>query len=250
MLGTASVNNSINYKPKQILLVEDNRVSRLVTERLLKRWGYAVSLATNGLEGLKMAALNVFDLVLMNMSMPSLSGREASVLIRRLGTHYQAVPIIALSANMVQLRQPQEPFTDFLSIPYMPEQLKNLLQYYLAQAERTSERPRIRARLEDLSGQDAVYKKQLVSLFAKNCQELLEDLHNGNLEDALYLEQVRHKHRGSLRLLELYSLEAALDNMQEMLEQKPLNPALLMQRKLAVAQQAAAVLDELNLLPV
>lgn len=247
MQGSATTNFHLNTAPKQILLVEDNRVSRLVAERLLLRWGYGVSLAVDGLDGLKMAALATHDLILMNMNMPGINGKEAAILIRRLNDHYQTVPIIALSASQGQIRQAAGPFTDLLTVPYMPEQLKNILHFYLRQATAPEENPQIRKRLDDISGKDLLYRRQLVGLFAKNCQELLQDLRDGRLENAQYLSQIRHKHRSSLRLLDLYSLEAALDNLQEALEQ-PLEEAALLYRKLAVAQQASAVIDELSLL--
>ncbi|MBW3544844.1 MAG: response regulator [Bacteroidetes bacterium] len=247
MQGSAATNFHLLTAPKQILLVEDNRVNRLVAERLLRRWGYAVKPAVDGLDGLKMAALGTYDLILMNMNMPGLNGKEAAMLIRRLNDHYQAVPIIALSASQGELQQTDGPFTDLLTIPYMPEQLKNLLHFYLQQATEAEENLQIRKRLDDISGQDPLYRRQLVRLFAKNCRELLQDLREGRLENVQYLSRIRHKHRSSLRLLDLYSLEAALDNLQEALEQ-PLEEAALLYRKLAVAQQASAVIDELSLL--
>lgn len=247
MQGSAATNFHLQTAPKQILLVEDNRVNRLVAERLLRRWGYAVKPAVDGLDGLKMAALGTYDLILMNMNMPGLNGKEAAILIRRLNDHYQAVPIIALSASQGELHQTDGPFTDLLTIPYMPEQLKNLLHFYLQQETEAEENPQIWKRLDDISGQDPLYRRQLVRLFAKNCRELLQDLREGRLENVQYLSQIRHKYRSSFRLLDLYSLEAALDNLQEALEQ-PLEEAALLYRKLAVAQQASAVIDELSLL--
>lgn len=239
---------SVINRSKKVLLVDDNRVNRLVAGNLLQRWGYKKELATNGSEAIKLAALGVFDLILMNLNMPGMNGGEAAALIRGLSAHYQFLPIIALSANSRQLQQSYEPFTDFLEVPYMPEQLKSLLQQHLPETGLIDSYRLIQNKLDAISSNDIVYRRQLVSLFAKNCAELIEDLQMGRLESPAYLNQVRHKHQSSLRLLDLYSLEAALDNLQEALEYQGHDQALLELRKQAVAQHAGAFLEELSLL--
>ena len=247
MIGTSSIELTANDQPKRVLLVEDNRVSRLVAERLLLRWGYHVSLAENGMEALKHAALNTHDLILMNLHMPGMDGAETARMIRRLDAHYKAVPIVAFSANQLGLQPVDSPFTDFLAVPYMPEQLKNLLQQHLAEPA-DAHAALIKKRLDVVSGADPLFRQQLVELFARNCQELVDDLVEGRLDNAEYLRQVRHKHKSSLRLLELYSFEAALDNLQQMLDQQTVDAALLQQRKQAVVHQAMSVMEELNLM--
>ena len=77
---------------------------------------------------------------------------------------------------------------------------------------------------------------------------MLADLESGRLDNASFLGQVRHKHRSSFRLLELYSLEAALDSLQEALDHTLLDASLVVKRKQTVAMHTAAVMDELKLL--
>jgi CheY-like chemotaxis protein len=236
-----------NSQPRKILLVEDNRVSRLVVERLLIRWGYSVAVAAHGLAGLKLAAQDSFDLILMNVQMPGMSGRETTRLIRRLGKHYQRMPIIGFSSNGDLLAQCPEPFTDFLEVPFVPEKLKNMLEFHLPAAKSAEGFFGIDERLQKISGGDDTYRRQLASLFIKNCAEIQEDLQMGRLESPSYLSQVRHKHKSSLRLLELFSLEVALDNLQEALNAQKYDQQLLAFRKQAVSQQLSAVMDEFRL---
>jgi CheY-like chemotaxis protein/HPt (histidine-containing phosphotransfer) domain-containing protein len=227
----------------KVLLVEDNRVSRLVAERLLRRWGYAVWTAGDGLEALKLAALNEFDLVLMNQHMPRLDGSATLRLMRRLNPHYSHIPIISLSAAK---HQPLDsPFTDFLEKPYMPEQLQNLMQHYLNRAVAPKLRLHLQERLDKLSGGDQLFRQQLVDLFVKNCQELLEDISSGRLDEARFLASVVHKHKSSLRLLELYPLEAALESLQELMAVAGPDAVLLQSRKKVVEQLTQALLEEL-----
>lgn len=246
MKGIELIKAEATQQPKKLLLVEDNRVNRLVSERLLSMWGYEVHTAADGLTALKLVGVNAYDLILMNLGLPGLSGRQTTSLIRKLSLHYQHVPILAITANRMQLNDSLEPFTDLLEVPYMPEQLKNLLHQYLAEAVPLSSLEQLQVRIDEISGNDPLFRKQLLGLFVQNCRDLLTDLQLGRLDSAEYLSRVRHKHRSSLRLLELFSLEAALDNLQEALEHRQGDTGILLQRKNALAQHAGAVMDELN----
>jgi CheY-like chemotaxis protein len=84
----------------RILLVEDNEMNRDMLSRRLQRKGYEVLIAVDGEAGVKMAASEQPDLVLMDMSLPVLDGWEAT---RRLkgapGT--ASIPVIALTAHVM-----------------------------------------------------------------------------------------------------------------------------------------------------
>lgn len=82
----------------KILLVEDNEMNRdMLSRRLVKR-GFEVVIAVDGLIGLAMATSERPDLILMDMSLPGLSGWEASQKIRA-DPAIAHVPIIALTAH-------------------------------------------------------------------------------------------------------------------------------------------------------
>ena len=82
----------------KILLVEDNEMNRdMLSRRLLKR-GYEVLTALDGREGLEAARRELPDLILMDMSLPTLDGWEAT---RRLkaSSGTSKIPVIALTAH-------------------------------------------------------------------------------------------------------------------------------------------------------
>jgi len=83
-----------------ILVVEDNRVNQRLAVALLKRRGFAVSVADNGEEALRELEGGEFDLILMDCQMPVMDGYRATALIRE-GERETGVriPIVALSAN-------------------------------------------------------------------------------------------------------------------------------------------------------
>jgi CheY-like chemotaxis protein len=81
-----------------ILIVEDNELNRDMLSRRLQRRGYAVLLAVDGEDGLDVARANAPDLVLMDMSLPTVDGWEAT---RRMKSDdlLRHIPVIALTAH-------------------------------------------------------------------------------------------------------------------------------------------------------
>ncbi len=80
----------------KILVVEDNKINQVVTQNLLKKANYESVVVGNGLEALNKVKENHFDLILMDINMPIMNGREATVNIRKFDTK---IPIIALTAS-------------------------------------------------------------------------------------------------------------------------------------------------------
>lgn len=82
----------------RILLVEDNELNRDMLSRRLQRQGFEIRVAADGVEGLEVARSWLPDLVLMDMSLPLLSGWEAARHLKSdAGT--RDIPIIALTAH-------------------------------------------------------------------------------------------------------------------------------------------------------
>jgi CheY-like chemotaxis protein len=61
----------------RILLVEDNRVNRMLAVKLLEKTGYAVSTAEDGYSALQTLEGGSFDLILMDIQMRGMDGFEA-----------------------------------------------------------------------------------------------------------------------------------------------------------------------------
>lgn len=82
----------------KVLLVEDSELSRDMLSRRLKRRGYDVVLAIDGLEGLTKARTESPDVILMDMSLPVIDGWESTRRIKS-DPATQSIPIIALTAH-------------------------------------------------------------------------------------------------------------------------------------------------------
>jgi CheY-like chemotaxis protein len=87
----------------RLLLAEDNPVNQRLAVRILEKWGHSVAVAANGRKAVEAWEREAFDLVLMDLQMPEMSGYEAVALIRQreqaTGKH---IPIVAMTAHAME----------------------------------------------------------------------------------------------------------------------------------------------------
>ena len=82
----------------RLLLVEDNEMNRdMLSRRLIKR-GHEVTMAVDGAQSLEMVRADAPDLILMDMSLPVMSGWEATAALKA-DEQTRAIPVLALTAH-------------------------------------------------------------------------------------------------------------------------------------------------------
>jgi CheY-like chemotaxis protein len=87
--------------PMTVLAVDDNAVNLMVLDQLLNAFGHRVVKAASGPDALALLAVSAFDLVLMDIQMPGMSGVEALQTLRTRPGPNAVVPVVALTADVV-----------------------------------------------------------------------------------------------------------------------------------------------------
>lgn len=85
-----------SLKDKKVLIVDDNKINQLVTQKVLEQHGMTHKTACNGLRALEIVEKETFDFILMDINMPVMNGIEATQKIREFDVE---TPIIALTAT-------------------------------------------------------------------------------------------------------------------------------------------------------
>ena len=114
-----------DFSGLSMLLVEDNPINQRVAMELLKLGGICPDVVDNGAKAIAAAATKYYDLILMDIQMPDMDGREATRILRQ--THgLRDLPIIAVTAHTMSGDREKcldAGMNDFVSKPINPREL-------------------------------------------------------------------------------------------------------------------------------
>ena len=197
--------------PCKVLIVDDNDDNRALLVNYLKPFGFIVEEAMNGEDGLATAETFQPDVILVDLVMPVMDGKE---MVRRIKQQHQFrdTVIIMISANSKLILKPSEvDCHGFLSKPVNLEALMNLLNSHL--------------QLEWETGEFALVLDSLSKLVTPPQQELIKLLELADLgdmdsinEQINYLETLDSKYRSfaqEVRKLAVNFQQQQLENLIE-----------------------------------
>lgn len=95
-LGTVDVVPTFCYPDARVLVVDDMEINRQIIKELTAPWLFKIDEASDGTEGVEMAKKTDYDLIILDLLMPTMSGDEAAKEIRE----FSDVPLILMSANL------------------------------------------------------------------------------------------------------------------------------------------------------
>jgi two-component system, sensor histidine kinase len=211
---------------KKILLVEDNEMNRLVANIILQQYGATITEAMNGAEAIDALQLSDFDLVLMDVQMPVLDGREATRIIRQ--NYNKTIPIIALTANAVKGDMEkclETGMNDYLTKPYEEEVFISLIAKWLGREihfETVKEKPVINQPLFNLDmlrkigeGNDEFVDKML-RIFIQQVPAAVDEIRlayeAGNIE---MVKKIAHRIKPSLGNMGIVSLKEVIEKIEK-----------------------------------
>ena len=131
----SAVEETFAAKNAKVLVVDDNAVNLKVAAGIFSKYGINISVATCGEDGIKKIEDETYDLVLMDMVMPDMSGDDALRAIRsKDGNYYKEVPVVALTAqNGANVREEmlRLGFQEYLAKPIKRRYLEKCLLEFL-----------------------------------------------------------------------------------------------------------------------
>ena len=111
----------------KILVVEDNKINQMITKKILNKMNLNCELVDNGEAAVDLVKNNHYDVVLMDIHMPGISGIEATTMIR---TFDKELTIFALTAVTIEDKMhefDEAGFTDIISKPFKQEDFEKKL---------------------------------------------------------------------------------------------------------------------------
>ena len=140
--------------PARILLAEDSRSNRMLALAVLQNVGYLVDSVVDGSEIIGALERMPYDVVLMDVQMPTLDGFQATAAIRQMSGDASRIPVITVTAHAQKACR--EAFLaagmdDYLSKPYTPAALLHIVARWLCKAASDFNAP---GRLVSLAGAD------------------------------------------------------------------------------------------------
>jgi two-component system autoinducer 1 sensor kinase/phosphatase LuxN len=118
---------------KSVIIADDMADAWAVAAILLGELGMTVYEAENGLETLSLCKEHAVDLILLDVRMPKLSGKE---LIAQIKTLHKSVPILAITGDKSSVVDGAEnlllDINAYLIKPYQPRQLVSLIASLIA----------------------------------------------------------------------------------------------------------------------
>jgi CheY-like chemotaxis protein len=231
---TSTQNPAATSRKLNILLTEDNLVNRVLAQKILQKFGHAVTLANNGKEGANVWEANQarqFDLILMDIQMPVMDGLQATAFIRAKEKALETdspsgtfspihIPIVAMTAHAMKgdrERYLAGGMDGYVSKPINSGELERVIQTVvdmfpfraslraaIVQNSASADKKVIVPGIEEVEilahfDGDADLVRELAEIFLKECPKYLRDIHGAiSAGDANALQRSAHSLKGSL----------------------------------------------------
>lgn len=121
--------------PKTILLVEDNKINQMITQKMLENKGISCVIIDNGEDAIEEIKANHYDLLLMDVHLPGINGTEATTEIRKFNTQIPIVALTAISLNENREELMAYGIDEVITKPFEPEHFYTVVSKYLTRTE-------------------------------------------------------------------------------------------------------------------
>ena len=175
-----------------ILVVEDNRANQQVAQAMLERLGCKSSIASNGIEALKLLESTRYDAVFMDCNMPEMDGYETTQHVRQLKSDVSQIPIIAMTANVLEGDREkciEAGMNDYAKKPLKLDTLISVLARWLSQStEKEEEHETVNTYMGNRNGVDTEEVDSIHRTVIMTLREDVGDAFNDMVE--VYIEDM------------------------------------------------------------
>ncbi len=217
----------------RVLVAEDNYVNQRVVVKMLEGWGHTAVVAEDGAAALAATEYDHFDLILMDVQMPVMSGFEATTRIRTREEKdcLPHMPIIAMTAHAMKgdrERCLEAGMDDYLSKPIQKASLRavidNLLQ--VPAQEGRDQRQAGEACVVAPEGLDPETLAEVIELLLQQCPQLVSKIEGAiNCRDGRALQAAAHSLKGSVSNFGMQTVRQILQELETLGSAGDLDPA-------------------------
>jgi PAS domain S-box-containing protein len=220
---------------KRILVVEDNKVNRVIFSLMLKNLKVVVDEAENGLDALALIEKNKYDLVLMDIQMPVMDGPATLEIIRR--KYGDAIPVIALTAAAFKsevIHMLNLGFSDCITKPIDQKGLqKRLGQFFKSGSHRDKHYKEIHktilAKISEMSGNNPDQIKKMIRYLLEEVDLALLEWEKCLLDNNwVQAKKILHREKVMIKSIGIDGLDGLIHKIEDESVQKSNNEMVLM----------------------
>lgn len=119
--------NDIDLDKVKILVVEDNKINQMITKKILNKMGLYCDVVDNGEDAVERIKTDNYDVVLMDIHMPGISGIEATKRIRGFNKELTIFALTAVTLEDKMQEFDDAGFDDIISKPFKQEDFEKKL---------------------------------------------------------------------------------------------------------------------------
>jgi CheY-like chemotaxis protein len=122
----------------KILVVEDNKINQMITKKILNKMGLNCDIVDNGEDAVEMVKNTEYNVVLMDIHMPGISGLEATSRIRKFNKELTIFALTAVTLEDKMHEFDEAGFDDIISKPFKQDTFEKKLYLALSDKEETT----------------------------------------------------------------------------------------------------------------
>ncbi|MBC7642171.1 MAG: response regulator [Flavobacterium sp.] len=117
------ITNEFSTNTLKILVVDDNRINQIVTKKIIEKNNLVCVIADNGFTAIELLRKERFDMILMDINMPDITGYETTRIIRNSGNKIPIIALTAYSKDEVSNKVFESGMNDILIKPFQTNDL-------------------------------------------------------------------------------------------------------------------------------